>query len=112
MKMKMKYIKKLNIDFDQWDDLKNDNKNIKLFIEDKEDKYALYLSRYQYINIFIPYLEKNNIKLYWRSGESAINYIPNEDDMVIYKISYENRLFYTDLEIYKKYYNKIKLLNI
>jgi hypothetical protein len=111
--MEMKYIKKLNIDFDQWGDLKNDNKNIKLFIKDKKDKYALYLSRYQYINIFIPYLEKNNIELYWRSRESAINYIPNEDDMVIYKISYENnRLFYTDLEIYKKYYNKIKLLNI
>jgi hypothetical protein len=115
-------IKKLNIDFDQWEELNKDNENIKLFIEDKEDKYALYLNDEQYFDIFVLYLKENNIELYWRSGKNAINFKPssiNSKDMVIYKHSYDNyKLSYSDLDYYFKVkgkwdgFNKIKLLNI
>jgi len=105
---------KLNINFDQWIILKDINDNIKLFIEDKEDKYALYLNDEQYYNIFVPYLKKNNINnLYWRSGMNAIDYKPS-GKIIIYKFQYDNyNLSYSSLKKFSEISkNKITLLKL
>jgi len=111
----MKYINKLNIDFDQWSDLENNN--IKLFIEDKEDKYVLYLNQEQYYNIFLPYIKKNNIKLYWNNSNKNIlnlNINFNYNDIVLYKLNMLNyQLTYSNLDFFKKHFsNEMKILKI
>jgi len=114
----MKYIKKLNIDFDNWDNLKNDNKNIKLFINNPL-KYALYLNKEQYYNIFLPYIKENNIKLYWNN----LNWNNSKDilndkkkfnyDIFVLYIFNNNNLTYSNLNYFNKYAkNKKQLLKI
>jgi len=114
----LKYIKKLNIDFDQWVELK-DNYNIKLFIEDKEDKYALYLNQEQYYNIFLPYIKENNIKLYWNGLnknilDSNLSIFSNKNNIILYKLKENNyQLTYSGLNYFNKIFkNKIKILKI
>jgi hypothetical protein len=104
----MKYIKKLNIDFDNWDNLKNDNKNIKLFINNPL-KYALYLNKEQYYNIFLPYIKENNIKLYWNKSKKLNK--KNFNDFIVLYIFF-NKLSYSNLDYFNKYQNKRKLLKI
>jgi len=111
-------IKKLNIDFDKWEELNENNVNIKLFIDDKEDKYALYLNREQYFDIFVLYLKKNNIELYWRSGSSALKNLSSsynrKDNFVLYKRKNNDyKLTISDLDSFLTLDNdKIKLLRL
>jgi hypothetical protein len=113
----MKYIKRLNIDFDQWYELLNNNEyNFNLFINDKNDKYALYLNKDQYYNIFLPYIKKNNIKLFWNNSNKNIlniNINFNYNDIVLYKLNIINyQLTYSNLSFFNKYYSKLLLLKI
>jgi hypothetical protein len=109
----MKYIKKLNIDFDNWNEL-NNYEFIDLFINDKDDKYALYLNKYQYYNIFLPYIKKNNIELYWINNKNVLNFNIGVSyyNIVLYKLKENNYLLTcSNLNYFnKKYIKKMELL--
>jgi len=110
----MKYIKKLNINFDQWGKLNNDK--FDLFINDKNNKYALFLNKDQYYNIFLPYIKKNNIELYWVNNKNVLNFNIGVGyyNIVLYKLKENNYLLTcSNLDYFNKtYIKKIKLLKI
>jgi hypothetical protein len=111
----MKYIKKLNIDFDQWNNLNNNEYYFNLFINDKNNKYVLYLSQNKYFSEFLPYIKENNIKLYWNNLKNILNDMKkfNYDIIVLYKLKEDNYLLtYSNLDYFNTYYKKMKLLKI
>jgi len=111
----MKYIKKLNINFDQWNNLNNNEYYFNLFINDKNNKYVLYLSQNKYFSEFLPYIKENNIKLYWNNLKNILNDKKkfNYDIFVLYKLKEDNYLLtYSNLDYFNTYHKKMKLLKI
>jgi len=97
----MKYIKKLNIDFDQWDKLK-----------DNKCTYLIFKSGY---NLFLSYIKNNNIYLLNNPHPIILKIIENinksiNDDTLIY---YRYNILYKELiktDFYKN--NKILIVGI
>jgi len=113
----MKYIKKLNINFDDWEEVNNDDNILdKFFHQNKYTKcnnYVLsYLNSLLINKESIPYIKQylidKNLKVKWSSGSNLITLLKHffNYNKEIYLVLGENNKMYKTL-LYDKCYNVI-----
>jgi len=106
----MKYIKRLNINFDEWDEIDNDNNLVNFFHQEDLEwiklrhleflfkPYIILVDRNGYNN-FVNYVRDNNYDIVWSSGN-----LPNEKDINNKGLFDDYNFIYLMIGKYHNYY--------